>query len=272
LLGCGAGQEVFAAREGDPLLCLNRPGGEVHDAFASTVRGLSVGGGTPLSATLVALETTIGALPRPASVVLLTDGAPNCNQEASCEAAGCIPNLEGGALPSGECTDDFNCCDSDEVSEMDLPYIGVPEAMCVDGDASLEAIEAFAVAGIRTFVVGVPGSDAYRSLMNAFAEAGGTARAGEVGYFDVRKVGDLSAALAAIGAETSQSCTVELEQESWQPDLLNVYFDAELVHQGGVNGWSLSGDEVTFHGAACDQIEAGQVTQIHLISGCPTVY
>ena len=272
LLGCGAGQEVFTAREGDPLLCLNRPGGEVQNAFATTVRSLSVGGGTPLSATLQVLESTITALPQPAFVVLLTDGAPNCNEEATCEASACIPNLEGGALPSGRCTDSFNCCDSDEVSAEDLPYIGVPEAMCVDGDASLEAIETFAAAGVRTFVVGVPGSDAYRGLMNAFAEAGGTARDGEVAYFDVRKVGDLSDALAAIGAETSQSCTVSLEEQSSRPDLLNVYFDAELVHQGGVNGWSSSGDELTFHGAACDQIAAGRVTQIHLISGCPTVY
>lgn len=272
LIGCGAGQQTFEVREGDPLLCLNRPGGDVHAAFETAVSKLQATGGTPLSSTLLALTDTILDLPRPASIVLLTDGAPNCNAEVHCSAADCIPNLEGGALPSGYCDETFNCCDSSEVTEMDLPFIGVPEAMCVDRDASLSAIEAFARAGIRTFVVGVPGSDAYRELMNSFAQAGETARDDEVRYFDVRAVDELSESLAEIGAETSLGCSVELEHELVAPELLNVYFDAELVPMDANQGWTLSGTtEVTFHGAACQQIEAGQVAQMHLISGCPSV-
>jgi hypothetical protein len=270
LLGCGAGQEAFASRDGDPLRCVNRPGGKVHDAFTDVVGDLVAGGGTPLSATLEALTDTILALPRPAYVVLLTDGAPNCNVEADCGVDACIPNLEGGALPSGECDDSFNCCDSDQVTESDLVYIGVPEAMCVDGDASLAAVEKFADAGIRTFVIGAPGSDNYGDLMNALADAGGGNDGSE--YFDVRDARELSDSLAAIGAETSQGCTVELQRETSRPDLLNVYFDAELVAQGSVDGWTLSGAEVTFHGDACAAVSSGQVTQIQLISGCPTVY
>jgi hypothetical protein len=271
LTGCGAGQQTFAVRAGDPLLCLNRPGGDAHEAFSTAVGKLEARGGTPLSSTLVALSDTILDLPRPASIVLLTDGAPNCNEDARCSAADCIPNLEGGALPSGYCDDSFNCCDSEEVLESDLPFIGVPEAMCVDRDASLAAIEAFAAEGIRTFVVGVPGSDAYRALMNSFAEAGDTARDEEVAYFDVRAVDELSDSLAAIGAETSQGCQVDLERAAANPELLNVYFDAELVPMDAELGWTVDGAEVTFHGAACDQIEAGLVTQMHLISGCPSV-
>jgi len=271
LLGCAAGREIFEVREGDPLLCLNRPGGDVQDAFTEQVEALEPVGGTPLSPTLGELSETILALPRPASVVLLTDGAPNCNLEASCGADSCIPNLEGGALPSGACDDSFNCCDSSQVEESDLPFIGVPEAQCIDGDASLEWIERFAEEGISTFVVGVPGSEAYAGLMAAFAEAGGTAREDDVAYYDVRDVEELSESLAAIGAQTSQGCVIEAAEQVVDPDLLNVYFDAAVVQKDAANGWTSSGQEVTFHGDACDEIEAGLVVQVHLISGCPSV-
>lgn len=271
LLGCGAGREAFAVTEGDPLLCLNRPGGDVHEAFSRRVKKLEPTGGTPLSATLEAHAEAILALPQPASVVLLTDGAPNCNLEASCDVDACIPNLEGGALPSGVCDDDFNCCDSSQVLEADLPFIGVPEAQCIDGDASQETIERFAEAGIATFVVGVPGSEAYAGLMTRFAEAGGTARDDETAYFDVRDVAELSSSLSAIFAQASHGCTAPLEEPPVRSDLLNVYFDAELIPMDEDDGWTVAGTEVTFHGEACDDIEAGLVSQVHLISGCPSV-
>lgn len=271
LLGCSAGREVFEVAEGDPLLCLNRRGGDVYEAFARQVEKLEATGGTPLSATLEARSDAILALPHPASVVLLTDGAPNCNLEASCTVDACIPNLEGGALPSGACNDDFNCCDSDEVLESDLPFIGVPEAMCIDSDASLETIERFADAGIATFVVGVPGSEAYANLMTSFAEAGGTAREDGAAYFDVRDVEELSDSLTAIFAQTSQGCEVELEAVVTRPDLLNVYFDATLVPADEQDGWTVEGAVVTFRGDACEEIEAGLVAEVHLISGCPSV-
>lgn len=271
LLGCSAGQEVFEVAQGDPLLCLNRRGGDVYEAFSRRVKKLEPVGGTPLSATLEARSEAILALPHPASVVLLTDGAPNCNLEASCTVDACMPNLEGGALPSGVCDEDFNCCDSAQVLESDLPFIGVPEAMCIDSDASLHSIEQFADEGITTFVVGVPGSEAYADLMTSFAEAGGTAREQGAAYFDVRDVEGLSASLAAIFAQTSQGCEVELEEEAARPDLLNVYFDAQLVAMDEDDGWTVDGNVVTFHGEACEEIEAGLVAQVHLISGCPSV-
>jgi len=271
MAGCGAGRQAFSVHEGDPLLCLNERGGDVYDAFSRVVRNLEASGGTPLSGTLEALAETIQELPRPASVVLLTDGAPNCNAEASCGPEACIPNLEGGALPSGVCDEEYNCCDSEQVLESDLPFIGVPEASCIDGDASLAVIEAFAADGIRTFVVGVPGSETYAELMESFAAAGGTAREDGMAYYDVRDVDELSASLAAIGAETSYACRVELEQATARPDLLNVYFDAELVAMDEVDGWTVDGAEVTFHGASCIELEAGLVSQVHLISGCPSV-
>ncbi len=271
LSGCGPGRELFALQPGDPLECLNRPGGPVQGAFEQVVRGLVAGGGTPLAGTLTELAPTILGLEGPTALVVLTDGAPNCNPEASCDAQGCIPNIEGAELPSGSCDASFNCCDSSEVAAGDLPFIGVPEASCADEDASRAVIEQLRRVGVPSYVIGVPGSEPYAELMSGLAEAGGTARAGDIGYYGVSDPGELAEALSSIGAELTQTCSIVLDEPPEFPDMLNVYFDAELIASDAHEGWQVQGDEVNFFGASCSRLRGGEVLQVQLVSGCETI-
>src|SRR5690606_2047801 len=99
-------------------------------------------------------------------VVLLTDGAPNCNLSRSCTAKDCIPNLEGVAFSDGTtCNADFNCCAPDW-----FPHL------CLDGDPTLDELTRLAEVDVSTYVIGLPGGNAYADLLNRMAIAGRTAR------------------------------------------------------------------------------------------------
>jgi hypothetical protein len=272
LEGCAPGAELFETQEGDPLSCANKRGGPVLEDFTQVVLDLYAMGGTPLSATLEAVAPAVMGLDGTTVLLLMTDGAPNCNPEASCTAALCMPNIEGADLPSGRCDETINCCDSDELSEEDLIALGgYPEASCVDDAASVEALADLERAGIKTYVVGVPGSEIYRDTMNALAVAGGTARDGDVAYYDVRDLEGLNEALLQIGAEVAQSCTIELDEAPPNPDFVNVYFDRALLPADPDNGWSIEGATVTLHGDACDDVRGGAVTEVQVVAGCWTV-
>ncbi len=271
LLGCGPGKELFALQQGDPIECVDQPGGEVHDHFKETVRALETGGGTPLSSTLEAIAPTILAMERETVLVLMTDGAPNCNADIQCGVDSCIPNIEEAVLPGGDCDETFNCCDSSQLSEEDLFYVGSPEANCIDRTASLRVVNEFRSAGVLTYVIGVPGIEPFEKMMNELSRAGGTARGATVDYYDASDLDELTAVLSKIGASVARSCEVVLKDPPKDPGLLNVYFDAELVPADAKDGWTLEGDEVTFHGDSCDVLSSGEVLQVQLVSGCQTV-
>lgn len=268
---CLPGGEVFATKPGDPLECGESNGGPVLDDFADVLLSLSAWGGTPLGPTLDEIEADLLLLEGVTSVILMTDGAPNCNPEASCGVDQCGPNLESAEVPSGVCDDSYNCCDSSVVVEEDLPYLGVPEANCLDDDTVIEHLTALEEAAINTYVVGVPGSELFEDAMNAMATAGGTARDGDTAYYDVSDGDDLTAALGLIGSEIAQSCELVLDEPPDEPELLNVYFDAELIPADPVDGWSLSGDRLVLLGESCERVRAGTVAEIGLYSGCRTI-
>jgi len=113
----------------------------------AALEGTSPGGGTPTAVALHrALEyftTGAGAAQSGEKFVLLaTDGGPNCNTGLTCDPSGCTTNLEG------HCSGSANCCTNYGTA-------------CVDDAATIEEIDALRNAGITTFVVGIPGSEAY---------------------------------------------------------------------------------------------------------------
>ena len=74
---CAAGEEVFPAVRGDPPI----PGivdGPVTAAFARAI-DVPTSGYTPTAATLQAIRRPLASLPGRTSVVLATDGGPNCS-------------------------------------------------------------------------------------------------------------------------------------------------------------------------------------------------
>jgi len=218
-------------------------------------------GGTPTAASLRALEPKIlGRGATKTYLVLMTDGAPNCNSALRCGVDACIPNIEHQAADGVTCNDSFNCC---------TPQIG---GQCVDADATEAAVADYAKAGVDTFVVGMPGSEAYRSMLNRLASAGNTARPGNTGYYAVSDTDELDVALRAIGAKVAISCDLPLSETPEDPELVNVYFDDQVVPKSDDDGWRYDGeDKIQFVGATCDQLSGGDVLNVQVLSGCPTV-
>jgi hypothetical protein len=197
-------------------------------------------------------------------VLLATDGGPNCNSEASCGPDRCIPNIAGICPESVD-----NCCES------------VPES-CVDDQATTDALDALRKAHVKTFIVGIPGSELFSGFLDDFAEAGDMARTptsdAPYRYYKVEAAGNmqgLSDVLIEITGSLITRCDLQLEEEP--PDLakLNVYVDGIVVPQEGDDGWSVEGstDPPTIHikGETCRRIETEGAESVSVQYGCPTV-
>lgn len=244
---CAAGHEVFA------------PAFDQATQFQSAIQNVAPSGGTPTAATLKALLPKLTALPGKTVVVLATDGGPNCNAAASCDVSGCMPNIEGCSDKC--CQQNTNCCAPNGP--------GGPE-MCVDHDPAVAAVAALAAAGIRVFVIGIPGSQTYGKVLSDMALAGGAALTTYPFYYKVDDLGTLSAILSA-AAGSAIPCEFTLDAAPEVPDYTNVYFDQDVVKQDAANGWTwASPTTITLHGAACNQLHSGDVGQVQIVSGCPT--
>ena len=175
----------------------------------------------------------------------------------------CIPNLEEARL-SDElvCDESVNCCD---------PSLLGPEN-CLDDAGSLAAIEELARAGVRTFVIGIPGSDAYADVLDRLALAGGAPRLGSPSYYRVNDAEELITTVAALGIEVALACSIELVDPPPDAGLVNVFFDGEIVPYDPENGWTFSDARtVQMQGEACALMQTGQVLQADIVAGCPVV-
>lgn len=239
---CLAGEQVFAPEVG------------AGAAFADAIN-VSPFGGTPTAATLEAIAPILEDASGPKAVILATDGAPNCNQEASCGPAECMVNIFGDC-PSG------NCC---------VPPDGTP-LNCVDRAPSILAVKALADAGTDVYVIGIPGTELFSGVLNQMAAVGGVPQENaDTSYY---KVDDLDA-LAGLFKEIAGnlvSCTFTLGDPPEAQGMTNVYFDDVVVPQDPQNGWVwVDGDTIEIVGNACQQLKDGEVKDIQFVSGCPTV-
>ena len=265
---CEAGREVFPFSPGDALP--DEPSNRNGPTLQYLLQRLSViqpDGGTPVAPTLAALRPALEAssgLVR-TYVVLATDGAPNCNPEARCDRASCIPDIEGASFGEVLCGTEFSCCDPEAIG------IGA-ESNCVDDDATLSEVAALSAAGISTYVIGMPGASAYDAFLDQVALAGGTARDSTPRYFAVADATELSDALFEIGTGVAISCDLTLAEVPEDASLVNVYYDGEVVPYGENDGWVWDGDSaLVFHGAACDELRSGDVLRVSINYGCTTV-
>jgi hypothetical protein len=193
--------------------------------------------------------------------VLATDGAPNCNAAASCTAADCTENIEG--CPPGDacCATGTNCCG---------PGGPAGALNCVDHAATVAAVKSLAAAGVKVYVIGIPGSQFYANVLTDMAFAGGAPQASSPFYYDVQDLNTLSAVLQTI-AGGSVSCDITIADPPATQGNTNVYLDQQLVLSDPVNGWTwTAANVVTLHGMACQELQSGQVAQVQVVSGCPT--
>jgi hypothetical protein len=263
--GCEAGDQLMKVAPGDaPSYARDdKTGPRLRDLLLRLTIA-DVDGGTPVAATLDAMRPVLTELAGETFVVLVTDGAPNCNRDLECSPSGCIPNIEGLSLGGMACNDGYNCC----APSSQLPTANLS---CVDDDASIAAVSALADAGISTFVVGMPGSEPYVELLNVMAEVGGTAREGALKYYPVEDTVELEASLKAIAASVSITCEIPLNYQPPDPDYVNVYFDGALVEYDPSDGWEWAeSGHVIIRGEACDQLSAGDVLEVQVLAGCKT--
>jgi hypothetical protein len=252
---CNPGKQVMEVTKGTPSNPDTGIDGYTTKTFAQLTKGDPFGG-TSTSATLHGLVDNLAAIESQALVLLLTDGAPNCNPDASCDAAQCMTNIDG------LCPEDAgNCC---APNGIDGP------AQCVDEPATVAAIEEIGALGIPVYVIGIPGTELFADVLDAMAIAGGAPQPGPPFYYrvdDLTALGDVFGSIASLAI----SCEFELDAQPPEEGMTNVYLDKDVLPYDPDNGWSWgSPTTVVLHGEACALLKGGQVMQVQIVSGCPT--
>lgn len=255
---CSPPREVLPISPGDPPGAQDGP--TTKKLLTATQSPPS--GGTPTGAALRMVLSSLRGAAGKTFVILATDGAPNCNPVDSCTSATCQANIEDipGCPPSGP-----SCCE---------PPNGVRES-CLDGPATTSAVKALGAAGIAVYVIGLPGtsSPAYASLLDELAVSGGTALPTSPKYYRVDSTNEtlLLDTLKKIAAKIVATCEFKLKEAPLQTNQVNVYLDEVVVPKEPVNGWSIDGATVTLVGETCRRVMSGDVLDVRIITGCPTV-
>lgn len=198
-------------------------------------------------------QLAASTLPGPRFLVLVTDGTP---------------------------TYALNCKGSGTTQNPADPTPLIPEAASALGR------------GIKTFVIGSPGSEGARKSLSQMAQAGGTAKAGcssngpNYCHFDMTQQPDFTVALRdALGSITglALSCSYDLPPppsgSTLNPAQVNVLFTPEggsrevlLQSSGGCSeGWqySANGKQILLCGATCDRVKSSS-GRVSLQFGCST--
>jgi hypothetical protein len=233
------------------------------ESVMAALEAAGPGGGTPTAAALAAALDyfTIGdgaALEGDRYVLLATDGGPNCNGGKTCDAETCTPNLDGDC-PEG------NCCDGEG-------------QYCLDDVAVVQQLEALAAAGVPTFVIGIPGTEAYGDYLSSFALAGGVPNPNAPpDYYAVSAQGGVEAlaqTFVDITTHLVRSCDVELAEAPREKKLVNVAVDCEIVPFEDGAGWDISPDAPTtlvLAGDACKHLKREGARRVDVVYGCQTV-
>jgi hypothetical protein len=245
--GCGTGDLRLAP-------ALNQGGAIVEDLQGPSAP--SIGGGTPTSATLAEVEALLTPLDGTSYVLLVTDGAPNCNSAADPATCSCTREPDtycrGGDLGGGA-------------------IIEPQPALCLDDEATIAQVASLAGAGIRTFVIGYDTLE-WSPTLDAMAAAGDTERDT---HYPVSDGSALAAALEAISAFVV-TCTFELSEAPPRAEYVSVTVDGTPVANvdvvDGDSGWRLEGDRVvTLVGDWCRAVSDGGEHSIEIVRECEPV-
>ena len=198
------------------------------------------GGMTPTAESLAAAGEAISTLEGEKYILLVTDGAPNCNDEAGL---------------GGECKCPGGFCDYWEE--------------CLDDNRTVRTIEELAVNDVKTFVIGYD-TGGLTDVLNRMAVAGNT---GTSQYIAVSDQQTLSDALASLTSQVA-SCSYELESVPSDIRYVSVQLgggqiDHESVSTNG--GWRLDGNTVEILGGDCEHLQAQDRAKIDITVECELV-
>lgn len=243
------------------------PGADTVPLIEDALADYQPAGGTPTAAALArALEYFRdgdgAALEGERYVLLATDGGPNCNADLDCDAETCTLNMDGFDCGG-------NCCAST------IP--GGPES-CLDDAETAAQVAALAGEGVRTFVVGIPGTEAYGDTLDALAEEGLVPNPdAPPSYYRVESSGGtagLVEVLTRITRGVIRSCRLQLDSTPDDIGLLNVEIDGEEIPQPGDDGWEVDGDTdpptIVLKGETCARMEREGADRVTITYGCRT--
>jgi hypothetical protein len=146
----------------------------------------------------------------------------------------------------------------------------------LDDAETIAKVEQLAEAGIKTLVIGIPGSDNYVSVLDELADKGG-ARASDTSpkYYKVDDPEALTDTLVDLTTDLVTSCELALEENPPSLDRVNVFIDDEVLPQEGDDGWeydmSTTPPTIVIKGQTCADIEMNGVDSVGVKFGCPTV-
>jgi hypothetical protein len=277
---CQTGMQILETQPGDSVACaMAGMAGTVLTTLIRRLRAYSPAGGTPLSETLTSLVPTLTALTGKTAVILATDGAPNCNPNATCTSDLCGTNLSHWQYPNGlVCNAPINCCDPSVVTNGPLD--------CVDNVATNEVLARLKAVSIPTYVIGLPSANTLSAVLDSMAVAGGTARETSPRYYETDDAQSLADTLRKIATSIAVSCTMKLSQNPPNWAQVAVYFDNALIPAlhgdtgeqvdagtpaSGGDGWrQVDASTLQITGVYCDELLTGDVMQVQIVSGCPT--
>jgi hypothetical protein len=247
-LGACSDWENSCAPPGDPIVPV---GAGAAAAIKGALVGLETCGSTPTAQALAQARLYLqGKLPangHARSILLATDGGPNCN--SALNPWSCV------------CTMGGKCYDAEG---------------CLDDQATYKALDELCAAGIKTYVVGMGASPSLSSVLASMAQRGCTGQP-----HAASDPASLKQAFQNITGGIA-SCAFDLDCAKVQdPWLVNFYFDGKVVARTPTkkSGWDWVAQckagapgkgRVEFFGADCQAIKSSSVKQVSAKYGCAT--
>jgi Cys-rich repeat protein len=143
---------------------------------------------------------------------------------------------------------------------------GGESGSCTPPDGTMGATMLFEQpVSVGTFAVGFS-ADTNPDQLRAIAAAGGTGD-----FYQADDSAMLEAALDSIAAAVV-GCDFHVDTAPPDPSMLYVYFNNDpTALPVGADGWTYDAatQTLTFEGAACDMLQAGSVSDVDVVYGCP---
>ena len=261
---------------GDTNVAIEVPietGTDKVNTILAAVNGAAPAGGTPTNRALQQAYTYFTTSPGKdlvgdKFVLLATDGGPNCNSGLSCTKESCTQNMD---LLCGDHTVNtkINCCDG-------AGYI------CLDDVATVGEINNLAAAGIKTYVVGIPGSEAYSTTLDEMATAGqapNTMAGATHQYYAVsasNSLADLQAAFEDITTKLVTSCDIPLTKSPTDISQVQVAIECQKINQvapdAGTGGffvdYSFTPAHIQLVGSTCSNMQLNGAREVDIVVGC----
>jgi hypothetical protein len=224
--------------------CVPSPALDLAIGAASTGSVLAVfdsfiaQGGTPTASALAVARSTLrprAGLGISQTVVLATDGSPNCNPSDAAE-----PWFGVGSE---------YCADA-----------GFDPVICIDDDATLAVIDGLRTDGVATYVIGMDVTDALLvDVLSRMARAGGRARAGATPYYDIERPSDLVDALGDVAGRVTRCALVPSAPVDGAMGHLEIDGAVVPADGGSGEGWSEGpGGTIELQGASCAAAREGR--------------